>query len=156
MIVAVLLLVGGTFFAAGARCLLHVRHARYDHLERMAEIASARALQDDEVEQRRAERAQRAERAEHSRPDIHLDLVDDPVADEPGDEPDAETEVLPALLSGNPVDGALLCGSPVGITQEILRLRTTEYAESGVDSRWPSTTDHQLAEDEPRRLPTTL
>lgn len=49
----------GAGWMLGCRYLLHLRYAQADHRERMAEISTARARLDDEVEQHRAERAAR-------------------------------------------------------------------------------------------------
>lgn len=57
-------LIGGVLIALGARCLLHLKQTKFDHVERMAEIALDRTRLEEEVARGRAERASR------TRPDL--------------------------------------------------------------------------------------
>jgi len=118
---------GGALWALGVRFLLHVLHARYDHDERMAEIAAARARQDEDIERSRAERAGR------SRPDLVV--------------VDAPTEVMAPVLpppSAIYEDAADADPLPVDL-----------FVPAG--DGWPSDRDNGEVDDPGRhRLPTTL
>lgn len=112
-------LVGGLAFMAGCRWLLHVKRARFDHEERMAEIALDRARLDEEVAQARAERAHR------TRPDLAEVLA----------ALDAPTEVF-APVPAAPETAAELAvepGGPVEVEPDIDR--TAEAVADLVDDR---------------------
>lgn len=135
-------LFGGVAFMFGCRWLLHVKHAKFDHEERMAEIRLERARLDEEIAKGRAERASR------TRPDLVEALA----------AIDASTEVFPRVPAPDqltdPADE--LVDELVDAEPEYPPDREDVLAEPGGAGEWPSVQDNDAADSARHRLPSTL